>query len=1600
MNALAKRALAAGVSLSLLVSAGLPAGRLTGVASAAEPDGLLFSSSFEREDGLELLENVGEGTAENVIQQYRSGVRGYVGELVDLTSVAGSGTLTGGENMQMLFDGNVDTKFLQVADPTESEPVWVSFKLKEEKVITTYSICAGNDSQPRDPADWTLYGSADGKAWTALDSREGETFYSRKQENIYAVENDKAYAHYKLSITKKRAADNCVQLSELRLGTGVGDMYVPAAASSGTVGNTGKYVLPKTVAGTPDNGNENKNNLFDGDTGSKCFMPQRPSSGNPNWVSFALSEPKVITTYAIGTADDTEKFPERNPVDWTLYGSADGESWNKLDQQSGQSINKNQTIYSYEIENTVSYAYYKLEITKNNGGDSVQISELQLATGVEEYPVTLDHPNEGPMYTARTDGPDESWVNYSNVGWTGFNSLMVAGSHVGTGHAAASNVLYKDLDIPVTATTRLSYMIFPAMAIPNTYDFDYTSQYMSVDLLFDDGSYLSDLSCADIYGNAVNPVAQGDSKTLTYMQWNQVAANIGKAAAGKTIKKILVAYEKNASSYEATAPFLSYFDDIVIENKAEVVGEHLSEYTNIFRGSNSTSGFTRGLTSPVVLLPHGFNMMTPVTQNRDSKHYRYQLGGNRNTICHFNLTHIATAWGSSYGDWEFMPNTTLAAGEVTSADPIGAESRRAEFSHDNEVGNAHYYGVTFDEGSNASKVKVEYTPTDHAMLVRFTFPEGAENRNLILDDVYTSGKLTFDADKKTFQTYTDHRNSGGNRMYVYGQFDTAYDTAKTFDNKTGFVCFPENEKGDTVITMKVSTSFISADQAKHNMALEVPGDATFESVYKQAQKIWDDQLGIIELEGADPYELETFYSSMYRLFAYPNSYHENTGTNENPVWKHANPASSDVAKPEVMDGTLYVNNGFWDTYRTTWPAYAFFTPEKAGDMLDGLLGFYKDTGWVPRWTNPAGNDGMNGSHSEVIFGDAAMRGVDFDKELAFEASIKSANAQLENANLGGRKENNTYPFKHYISNQVDNSVSWTMENYVNDFGTSQLAAALHKTDEAAYLRSRSLNYIQLYNEEIGGFFSGRGPDGSWAANPESFDPTNWWGDYTETNAWTFLFNVPQDAGGLGNLFGGKAAMAGRLDEFFNADPEMNQDGGIHEMREVREVRMGMYGHSNQPAHAIAYLYDYAGQPYKTQEKIREVMSRMYVGNGIGQGYIGDEDNGEQSAWYIFSALGFYPTSVGNPEFAIGSPLFTKATVHLENGKDLVIKAPDNTDENIYVQGVKWNGKAYDKTYFMHEDLAAGGTIEFEMGDKPSAWGTDDNVAPTSITTGSRLPAPMDDFTQPGMKTGTKLDTASESMLAGNVIGLQSLVDNTSDTQVTLTGSDKSVVYYSETPKRVSIYTLASGQDASKAPSAFTLYGSADGENWTELDSRTEQSFQWKQYVRPFCIANDKQAAYSYYKLTFTGSGEVQVSEWELLGNEGVNRAGLDAALQKAAGLHEADYTADTWADLQKAVEAAGKLADDASQDDVDAAAKAVEDAIDALKPSKVIVKGDLTGDGKIDVSDVMAACRVLARKSLQENPTDDEMARGDVNEDGFFTITDVMAICKILAARV
>jgi hypothetical protein len=299
------------------------------------------------------------------------------------------------------------------------------------------------------------------------------------------------------------------------------------------------------------------------------------------------------------------------------------------------------------------------------------------------------------------------------------------------------------------------------------------------------------------------------------------------------------------------------------------------------------------------------------------------------------------------------------------------------------------------------------------------------------------------------------------------------------------------------------------------------------------------------------------------------------------------------------------------------------------------------------------------------------------------------------------------------------------------------------------------------------------------------------------------------------------------------------------MREARDVRMGQYGHSNQPSHHILYMYDYAGQPAKTQAKAREALSRLYVGSELGQGYPGDEDNGEMSAWYIFSALGFYPLQMGSPDYAVGSPLFTKATVHLAGGSDLVINAPENSAKNVYVQGLRVNGMPWTSTSLPHDLLAKGGTLDFDMGPNPSRWGTGPNDAPASITKGEQAPAPLADVTGPGK--GTASDAA--------------LFDNTSKTEAQVS----TVQYQLAAPGNpVSSYTLTSGKQADD-PSSWVLSGSTDGQHWTTLDARMNQTFQWRDQTRPFQIAHP--GSYTYYRLQLT-SGPATLSEVELLGKPG------------------------------------------------------------------------------------------------------------------------------------
>ncbi|MCI8359735.1 MAG: glycoside hydrolase family 92 protein [Clostridiales bacterium] len=1456
------------LSLTLALSAGLAVPALTGAARSGNP-GVLFQASFEA-GGSGMLESTPDGQRiKNVAYVPDAGrMPGDVTHLVRSDALSGAPDFKAEEGKQNLFDYNTGSKFLTGSKAASSAPVEVVLELEEERAVQSYLIASGNDEPGRDPAAWTFYGSADGQSWTALDAQKNISFSSRKESKTFSFDNETAYRHYRLSVTENKGAA-MTQFAELQLSA--------KKQAAGAEELTGLVMLD-TLSGSPDFvPAEGKDKLFDHNGSTKFLTGSKPTAAAPVEVSFQTQRAVTVASYSITSGPDETG---RNPKAWTFYGSADGQSWQEIDRQAGQAMNREQETFSYTVQTPAAYAYYKLAVTENNGAPMTQFSEFHIfgpENGGTEEPGPADQP-QSPMMTRKSRGPSSSFGSLTSTGWTGWSALEVKGRHTGEGEAYCYNVLYDGLSIPVTADTQLSYVFFPALHDPDVYDFEYTAQHMAVDLQFTDGSYLSELHALDQNGVEVGPMAQGEGGVLAYMQWNQIYSGIGGAAAGKTIEKILIGYHKADNQTGEDPVFLGYFDDIIIENKPQPVYDHLSDYVNILRGTNNDLTYSRGITTPLVHLPHGFNSFAPQTESNSTLPYFYQLAGSKTKLRHMSIEHVASPWLGDWGTWQFMPNTDIVYAEAAESADIGSDRRAASFTHEKEEAKAHYYSVTFEEGSAASGVRMEVTPTSHAMYSRFTFPAGSANRNLIFDCERADSGLAFAGDG-SFTAYSDHVNgqgdyspnrvNGATRMYIYGVFDQAYADAKVINGKQGIITFPA---GTGKVTMKLATSYISAEQAKKNLELEI-GTADFDGVFRQAQKTWDDQLGIIQVEGASFDQLTTLYSSMYRLFSYPILYSENAGDAQNEKWVYSNPYGGSLTAPQVMEGKMYTINGFWDTYRTAWPAYALFTPGMSGEMLDGLLEHYKVSGWVSRWIAPGAVNCMLGTHADAIFGDAMQKGIDFDYESALAASLKNSAVVTGNLDKGGRIETASSVFRGYTSNNVHEGYSWGIEDTVNDFNIYKMAEKLGYADEAAYYKNRAFSYAYYYNPDIG-FFMGRNADGSFkytAANAEQYDPTAWYDKsnyyYCESNGWNMSMSAVQDVQGMANLYGGAQAAIEHLDSLFAADLEGKQVG----QREMREVRLGQYNPTNEPSLHLPYLYAYLGQPYKTQAIVRDVLARCYAGSGIGQGYLGDEDNGAMSAAYIFSALGFYPASVGTAEYIIGSPLFTKATVQLENGKKLVINAPENSRENIYIQSVKWNGKAHDKTYFTHEQLAAGGVVDFAMGPAPSDWGTAAGARPSSLTEGNDLPTPLADVTTAGMRTGSSIDKGSAVPMAASrqTAGLANLLDNTSDTAAVLSGSDKEIIYYNPAPKTVSLYTLTSTADPDKAPSAFTLYGSSDGRKWEELDSRSDISFQWGKYTRPFAVAAQKQGAYAYYKLAFADPSDVALAEIELIGDGGL-----------------------------------------------------------------------------------------------------------------------------------
>jgi predicted alpha-1,2-mannosidase len=743
---------------------------------------------------------------------------------------------------------------------------------------------------------------------------------------------------------------------------------------------------------------------------------------------------------------------------------------------------------------------------------------------------------------------------------------------------------------------------------------------------------------------------------------------------------------------------------------------------------------------------------------------------------------------------------------------------------------------------------MEVTPESHSAYVRFIFPEDAAHHNVIFDCIWSTGELSFEADGRSFKAKTNHCSAGSAPMFICGRFDTPFADAAVIGEKQGILSFAKDQKR---VAMRIGTSFLSYEQAAHNLSLEIGEKEGFDEVFARSQKKWDDLLSKFTMEEASYTEKVKFYSSLYKMYIYPNLHAENEGTKEEPKWAYASPHRKGG---ERVEGKLYVSNGFWDTYRTVWGAYCLFDEKHDSELLDGMVQHYIDSGWVPRWTCPGGVNCMVGTSSDVIFADAYVKGIPFNYKDAWDSMIKNASAYSKSMAQGGRPECNTFPFKGFIPNSVGEGYSSSIEGYINDYGLYRMAEKMGLEAEAKYYYSRCLKYPLLFNPEVK-FFMGKSEDGVWSADVDSYDPAAWTGphdDYTESVGWVNAFPAVFDGKGLCNLYGGKAALSRKLDELFDDSMEAMMkvvEGVGHEICEYKEVKMGQYEHNNQPAHHVIFTYAYSDKPYMIEKYTREVLQHVYVGSEIGQGYPGDEDNGEMSAWYILGAIGLYPYNMASGEYILTSPLFKKFTLKMDNGKTLTVSAPNNSAENIYIQSCKVNGVPYDKRFITYEQLREGGEIFFDLGPAPSSWGMAEEARPTSLTTAEE---------------GTKetlwdlFDGKGE--ICSTVEGYKTLLDNDSLTATAVKAGDCVTVTPAE-PKKAVLVTLSCDKKE-EAPTAFKVEGSLNGRDFEELTREEGVTFLFDNFIRPFAIPEDKQGAFTAYRITFLSEGTV--SEVEIL----------------------------------------------------------------------------------------------------------------------------------------
>lgn len=946
------------------------------------------------------------------------------------------------------------------------------------------------------------------------------------------------------------------------------------------------------------------------------------------------------------------------------------------------------------------------------------------------------------------------------------------------------------------AGTQLCWTVFPEGTDDLESRWDATA--LAVDLLLDDGTWLSASGALDQYAGAVDPAAQAAARRTWVDQWNLRRVTLDPVA-GRRVREayaVVVASPRRA--------LRAHVDEVEVRPVPTLEPGLGSVDTR--RGSHSSDRFSRGNNAPLVGLPHGGVFGLPTT-DATSRSWPYSWAGHlrddaRPALQAFATSHLPSPWMGDRGVFQMMPSA--------STDPdVSPQGRALGFDHADEHAGPHRYAVRLDGG-----VTAELTAGEHALGMRFGLPE--EQGSLVLDHhgTVTEVQVAVRDGVAVVELRLDDRE-GTPPHFVHLRVAGAVAERLTVEDGRlqGSVMVRPDARGQVEAGLGIST--VDVAQARKN--LSAAGD--FDQMCGAAETAWRGRLAAVEVAGETADQQVSLASGLYRSFLYPNRMGERAGRDE--------PAFASPYPPfEVIAGEVSTTNGFWDTYRTEWPLLALLEPGTAGELAQGFVRHADLCGWTPRWSAPGAEDCMTGTTLDVVLADLALRGVPgIDLRAAYDTVLKNATVPADDQRVG-RKGLSRGIFRGYIDTATHEGMSWTLDNAINDWGGAQLAARLAgdgAADDAdhdwaaehEYLARRSLSYALVFDRDSG-FFRGRDVDGAWRPG---FDPAEWGHDYTETNAWGTRFTAPHDGAGLVRLYGGEERFGAALDALLAA-PETAAESlsghygfVIHEMAEARDVRLGMLGLSNQPAHHIPFMYMFAGRHDDAHAVVRDCLDRLFVGSDLGQGYPGDEDNGEMSAWWTFATVGLYPLVPATGTFVLLPPAVPQTRIRPLGGDAVTtITVPDFDPAARFVRAVRVDGEPWHEITLPHEVLARGSRIEFDLARTPQGWARDSRPPSASQLHGFRTPP------------------ADLADAASGVAGATALVDDAADHDVRLRPGDAVTVRLCE-PSPISLLSLTIGEPATISIAVEVLAGDTVVQRTELRDAR----FRWARQTRVFSL---------------------------------------------------------------------------------------------------------------------------------------------------------------------